>query len=169
MGAVKGFEPRIHPCPGTPGGLDHRCQAAIAAANEVLHGRKAHVGEVRPHSTQPLEGLTQQLLTPLKFLGGNAVPLKRCVGFRREVADGDVQVQPAEIAAALLEHPAGVGDSQHVGVHLTRESDHEVELHPAVSVLHGGADAMQQVLIREALVHDVSQPLGTRFRSKGQA
>ena len=147
VGAIQRLEPGIHAGTGPPGRLDHRGKAPIAAAHKILHGRQPHIGEVHLHAAQTPEGLLEQGLTPLKLGRGDAVPLERGVGLGREIADRDVQVQPPQVTAALLQHHAGLGNAENIGIRLTREADHEVQLHLAVAVLHGRADATQQVVI----------------------
>ena len=147
VGAIQRFKPGIHARAGPPGSLNHRSQAAIPTAHEVLHRRQTDIREVEAHPTQPAGGLPQQALPSLKFSGGNAVPLEGCMGLRREIADGDVEAQPPQISASLLKHHAGLGDAEDIGVGLARETDHEIELHLAVAVLHRRADAIQQVVI----------------------
>ena len=68
-------------------------------------------------------------------------------------------------------HDAGghVGDPQHILVRLGGQSQHEVELHRAVTAGEGGAAALEQVLQRDILIDDVPQPLRTRLRREGQA
>ena len=168
VGAIQRLEPGIHAGTGPPGRLDHRGKAPIAAAHKILHGRKPHIGEIHLHAAQTPEGLLEQHLAPLKLSRGDAVPLKRGVGLGREIADRDVQVQPTQVTAALLEHHAGLGNAENIGIRLTGEADHEVQLHLAVSVLHGRADAMQQVVIGEALVDDVAESLCPGLRGEGE-
>ena len=91
------------------------------------------------------------------------------MGLGREIADGDVEVQPAQITAALLKHHAGVRDAENIGIRLTRQADHEIQLHLAVAVLHGGADAMEQIVVGQTLVNDVAQALGAGFRREGES
>ena len=99
--------------------------------------------------------------------------LRRCatekgVGLGSEIADRDVQVQATQITAALLQHHAGLSNAADIGIRLTRKADHEIQLHLAIAVLHGGADAMQQVVISQALVDDVAESLCTGLRGEGQ-
>ena len=168
MGALRRFEPGIEAGAGPPGGLDHRGQSPVAPSHEVLHGREAGIGHVDLDPPQPSQGAAQQLLAAPEFGGAHAVPLERGVGLGCEVADREVELQPAQIAALLLQGAAGFGNADHVGVGFTGQADHEIELHPPVAVLHGGADAAQQFGVGEALVHDVAQALAAGLRREGE-
>ena len=86
--------------------------------------------------------------------------------FWGEITDGDVEIEATQIAASIEQHPTGLGDAEHIGIGLTRQPDHEIELHLPEAVLHGRADSIHKVGIRQAFVHDVSQPLGAGFRCK---
>ena len=97
------------------------------------------------------------------------MPLKRRMRLRGEITDGDVEIEATQIAAAIEQHPTGLSNAEHIGIGLTRQSDHEIELHLAEAVLHCRADSSDKICIREAFVHDVSQPLGAGFRCKRQA
>ena len=97
------------------------------------------------------------------------MPLKRRMRLRGEIADGDVETEATQIAAAIEQHPTGLGNAEHIGIGLTRQPDHEIELHLAEAVLHCRADSIHKICIREPFVHDVSQPLGAGFRCKRQA
>ena len=156
IGAIESFKPGVHTGTGTPRGFNHRSQPAITTADEVLHGRQADIGEVETHTPQATAGVPQQPLTSLKFIRRHAVPLERRVGLWGEVADGDIQAQATKIATALLEHHAGVDDAQHIGIRFTGKTDHEVQLHLAVAVLHRRADAIEKVVVRQSFVDDVA-------------
>ena len=97
------------------------------------------------------------------------MPLEWCVGLGREVADGDVEVETPQITTTLLKHHAGIGDAEHIGIGLSRQADHEIQLHLAVPVLHGGTNAVEQVVVGQPLVDDVAQALGTGLRRKREA
>ena len=169
VAALGRFKPGVQAGTGPPGGLDHRREAPVAAADEVFDGREPHIGEVGLEAAQLTQGAAQQLLAAAEFLRAHAVPLEGGVGLGREVGDGEVELQPAQIAALLLEGAAGVGNAEHVGVGFAGQADHEVELHLAIAALHGGADASQQLGVGETLVHDVAQALGAGLRRKGEA
>ena len=168
VGALGGFKPGIEAGAGPPGCLQHRRQAPIAAADEVLHRRQTHIGEIDLDPPQLAQGPAQQLLAPLELGRADAVPLKGGVGLGREVADREIQLQPAQIPAALLQRAAGVGDAEHVVVALAGQADHEIELDLAIAGLHRRADAAQQFLVAEALVDDVAQALGAGFGGEGE-
>ena len=169
MGAVDRFKPGIHARSGPPGRLQHRRQAPVAPADEIFHRRKARIGDIALDALERAQLPAQQLLAPPELRRGNAVPLERRVGLGREVADREVQLQPPQVAALLLQGAAGVGDADHIGVGFTGQADHEIELHLAVAVLHGGADAPQQLRVGQPLVDDVAQALGAGFRGEGEA
>ena len=169
VGAIEGLEPGIHPSTGAPGRLDDRSQSAIATAYEVLHRREPHIREVEAHASKGTAGLTKQLLTARELSGRHAVPLERGMGLGREITDRDVELQTAEITAALLEHCAGFGDAKDIGIGFSRQTDHEIELHLAVTVLHRSADPVQQVLIGQTLVDDVAETLGSGLRRERQS
>ena len=59
IGAIEGFKPCIHPRTRTPGGLDHRGHASIAATHKILHRRQPHVGEIHLQPAQAFEGPAQ--------------------------------------------------------------------------------------------------------------
>ena len=168
IGAVRGFKPGIQPCTSPPSRLDHRRESAITSTDKVLHRRKAHIGEIRLQTTQLAQGFAQQLLTAHEFSRADAVPLERGVGLGREVADGQVEFQPSQVPALLLQRPAGLGDAQNVGIRFTGQADHEIELDLAVAALHGGTNAPQQLCIRQPLIHDVPQTLGAGLGREGQ-
>ena len=67
--------------------------------------------------------------------------------FRREITDGDVQIEPSQITTALLQHRAGLYDSNNIGIRFTGQSDHEIELHFPIAVLHRNTDAFQKIVI----------------------
>ena len=169
VGAVKGLEPRIHPGTSPPGGFDHRGQPAVTTPDEIFHRGEADIGEIHLQTTQALERSSEQVLPSQKLCRGHAVPLERRVRLRREVADGDVEIESPKIPAALLQHHAGVRDAEHIGVRLPRQTDHEIQLDLAIAVLHGCTNAMEQVVIRKPFVDDVPQPLGPGLRREGQS
>jgi len=168
IGAIQRLEPGVHPGTCAPGRLDHGCQTSVAAPHEILHGRETDIGEVEAHTTQSPSGVPQQLLASDEFRRRHAVPLKRRVRLRREIADGDVEAQAPQIPATLLQHPAGLGNAEHIGIRLPRKTDHEIELDLAIAVLHRRSDPLQQVVIGQPLVDDVAQALRACFRREGQ-
>ena len=62
--------------------------------------------------------------------------------FGSEITDGDVEIEPSQITTALLQHRASFNNSEDIGIHLPGQSDHEIELHFAVTVLHRNTDAI---------------------------
>ena len=97
------------------------------------------------------------------------MPLEGGVGLGREIADREIQLQAAQIGAIALQIAAGFGNAEHVGVGLTGQADHEIELDLAVAVLHRRANAAQQLRVGEPLVNDVAQALAAGLRRKGEA
>ena len=97
------------------------------------------------------------------------MPLKRRVGLGGEVADRQIQLQPADIAHFKAQALDGVGDAMHVGIGFTRQADHEIELHLAPAVAHRRLDASAELLIRQSFVDDVAHALGARFRRKRES
>ena len=169
IGAIGRLKPGIQASTGPPGRLNHRRQAPVPAPHKVFHRRKPYVGEVGLDPPQLAQGRAQQLLAPLEFRRADAVPLERRVGLGREIADREVELQPAQVAALALQGPAGVGNPEHVLVGFPRQTNHEIELHLAVAAFHRGANAPEQVPIGEALVDDVAEPLGASLRGEGES
>ena len=169
VGAIRRLKPGIKAGTGPPGGLDHRRQTPVAPADKVLHGREAHIAHVGFDAAQGPQGGPEQGLAPAKFGRADAVPLEGGVGLGREIADREIQLQTAQIGAIALQIAAGFGNAEHVGVGLTGQADHEIELDFAVAVLHRRANAAQQLPIGEPLVNDVAQALAAGLRRKGEA
>ena len=169
IGAIRRFKPGIQPGPGAPGRLNHGREAPVPPPDKVLHRRETHIGEIRLQPAQLAQGLPQELLPANKFSRADAVPLEGGVGLGGEIADGEVELQPPQITALLLQGAAGLSNAQDVGIGLPRQANHEIELDLAIAALHGGTDPPQQLGVGQALVDDVPQALGAGLGRKGQA
>mmetsp|Transcript_13186 Transcript_13186/g.55388 ORF Transcript_13186/g.55388 Transcript_13186/m.55388 type:complete len:998 (-) Transcript_13186:627-3620(-) len=180
-GAVEGAERRVLTVPPRvlvraelPGPADHRAQRPVASADEIFHGADADGRPVALHVSHFLQRGFQQRASPLKLVRGDAVPLERRVRLRREIGQRQRQRQLVALARDVpgdgLDEPLnGLGDSEDVRVRLTRQADHEIQLHvsptPVVRRLH----AVQQLVVRQALVDDVPKALRPRLGGKRQA
>jgi len=169
MAAFGRFKPGIEPRPGPPGRFNDGGQAPVAPADEVLHRREAPIGVIGFEAPKGLEGLAQQLLAPLEFSAADAVPLEGGVGFGGEIADGEIQLQATQVAALLLQAPAGGGNCEDIGIGFPRQADDEIQLDLAVAGLHRRADALQEFSVGQTFVDDVAQALAAGLGGEGEA
>ena len=99
------------------------------------------------------------------------MPLERRVGLGREVGDRQSELNPLATARAALplKPTDGFRNPQHIRIGFPGQPNHEIELDFVPTLFPGGFHAPQQFLIGQALINDVPQALGSRFRGKGQA
>ena len=84
--------------------------------------------------------------------------------------NGDADA-PLLILCALTPcvHDTGshIGDGQHVLVRFSRQTQHEVELHGAVTPCKSGAAGLQKVIQGDILIDDIPEALAACLGSEG--
>ena len=106
-------------------------------------------------------------------LGG---PLERGEGLGHEHA-GRGRHAHAALGPLLLGHAVEgvhhlfrqIADAAQVFVGFGGQAHHEVQLHAAPAAFKSAGDGTDQIVLRDALVDHVAQPLGARFGGQGQA
>mmetsp|Transcript_7023 Transcript_7023/g.19820 ORF Transcript_7023/g.19820 Transcript_7023/m.19820 type:complete len:283 (+) Transcript_7023:1175-2023(+) len=166
---VRGTPPGVIGGPELPCAADDGANTAVTAPNEVFHGAELRRRVVHLNLEEVDEGLPQNGVLALVLGGADGVPLEGCVGLWGEVRDGDVHGDVHSPLPALhLQTPDCIHNAKNVFVAFPWEANHEVQLDLVPAPLPGGLHAPEQLLISEALVDDVPQPLCACLGGKGK-
>ena len=97
-------------------------------------------------------------------------PLERGVRLRNEAADRHRATRLLGVLLPDLDDVAcEFGDAEGVLIHLGRQSDEEVQLHPPPTLRIRALDRRIQILFGDELVDDLTQPPRTTLGRKGQS
>src|SRR4028119_2060156 len=98
------------------------------------------------------------------------MPLKRSMGLRRKVRNGQIKTKAlSALSTTLSLQPANcLRNPQHISVRLTRQTNHEVELNFIPACKECCFHTSQQFFVSQPLINDVPHPLSSGLWSKGK-
>jgi len=142
---------------------DHQGQAPIAAGEQRLDHTPA-VAFGPQLNALGFEPFAEQLQPLLRFWP-HPLPLERGVGLGHEGAHPKRQPQPW---SGLLQGEQQLGGGLHIGLFLTRQPHHPVELQPGEAAFFGVAGGCIDLLGGELLVHHLAHPFTAAFDGDGE-
>ena len=168
---VEAFRPPVEARPHPPRGLERVRRARVAAREDPFQERRVGIPPLETHVVHSAETLTQAL--DLLVQGLHRVlqlPLERRVRLGHVGGDSHVEAHPLVPALRpLLAFPDDLRNAVHVRFGLGRQTDHEVELDPAPSLVARELDGIFQLRLVDPLVDHVAHPLRPRLRREGDA
>lgn len=155
-----------------PGLIENRSQPAVTTGKHAFNNRQAGIVVVK-RNRSICDVLLEQTLTTFKLRNRQLPkPLERRIWFRHEAGHGYRNLNPTTPLNLCIEVDDLLSqfcNTDDILVSLGRQSHHKIELDLFPALAERGATGTHEVLLRNALIDNIAQPLRTSLRRKRQA
>ena len=172
---IKLFVPRIESCAVAESGDKNSVEPSVTACKAGFKLARFREMAVEFDTPDTLERAAQKRLTAQNlFRGYLRLPLE---GGKRLRNKGRCRYRaPEPLSAHILGHgvegaadlSGKLRDTEDILIGLGRKSDHEIELNAVPAGTEGIVHSSEQVILVDAFIYDVAQPLRSRFGCKGE-